>query len=964
MTPQNEKSEGVLDLIESARRSNSIFLDLSKRKLTTIPDSLAQLANLHTLHLGGNAIAAIPDSLAQLINLQTLVLDSNQIAAIPDSLAQLVNLHTLDLGGNAITAIPDSLGKLVNLQTLALDSNQIAAIPDSLAQLVNLQTLGLRSNQIAAIPDSLAQLVNLQTLGLRSNQIAAIPDSLAQLVNLQTLHLGSNQIATIPDSLAQMSDLHVLYLNDNRITAIPSSIARLAQLEKLGLSGNPLPEEAFAALKRGIPSFFRYLLSKQKVYPRTVKVVLVGEPKSGKTTLLEALKGNPHPCDDSRKETLGVNVVNIEKLHPTDHKTMYLSVWDFAGQHIEHATHQFFLTEHAIYLILWNARQGTQAGKRDLWYWLELLKMRVPNPRFLLVATHTEHTPPDLDLSEIDRFYSGCQGNYPVELESMKGMEALQTKILELAADSPSLRAEWPAEWLPVRDEVRRIRQKQPHITPAAFRKLMSSMQVTDAVAQKDLAGQLHNLGEILYFQERDELSSLVILNPEWVTELIALVVRSSEVRQNGGILRETDLAKLWKDASLPPEVQDHLIHLMDWFDLTYATGHKSDLGIVVEALPYSTPQDLTNISLPSGQPQMEMIYSFPELKRRLPPGIPTWTIARAHRYRKGKPWRDAAAFEDTRTKSRALILASETAREVRLRVVADFPPFFFGLLEGILRDTFERYPGAEAECRIPCPCQISDGKATPCSNSYLFESVLKRKREGKRYVSCDRSGDDVAIDSLLTGFHPRTEEGEEALHSTMRRLFTAQLTAQREQMEKTCPSVFTLTPVRTFKQLATWLESVTKDEELELALYCEQDSDWHTTAESVYRFTPDQQWFDKLKKQWNQLAGITKHVGPLAKAFGKVTVSPWVEAAGLGMEKLPGASRSAVGEVLRGLQDRPLPNLIDIETRHLLEDLIDYLDSSRSTIDRKKGGLYPYLIEDGRLLWLCSEHLKEYKKR
>jgi len=733
MSPQqkSDASQGANNRIEEARRSDATSLDLSDLALTAVPDSLSRLANLRELYLNSNQITAVPDSLSRLANLRELYLNSNQITAIPDSLSQLANLGKLDLSDNQITAIPDSLSRLANLSALFLSNNQIAAIPDSLSQLANLKNLNLSSNQITAIPDSLSQLFHLvildiddnrttaipnsltklaglRWLGLSRNRITAIPDSLSQLSLLRYLHLNGNQISAIPDSLAQLTELRTLDLKQNQIAAIAPSLGQLTKLEKLELDGNPLPEEIFAALKLGVPSFLRYLQSTatRKVYPRTVKLVLLGEPQSGKTTLLEALKGNPHPCDDSRTETIGVNVVPIETTNPVDHQLMYLSAWDFAGQHIEHATHQFFLTENAIYLILWNARQGTKSGKRDLWYWLELLKMRVRNPKFLLVATHTEHTPPDLNLSEIERSYPGCQGNFPVELESLKGMESLQARILEVAADSPSLRAEWPPAWLSVRDEVRKIRKQQPHLSPDAFRSLMNQQGVTEEVEQKDLSGQLHNLGEILYFQERDELSSLVILNPEWVTELIALVVRSKEVRQNGGILRKADLAALWKRADLEPEIRDHLVRLMDWFDLTYATGHPADLGIVVEALPYSTPEDLQRISLSPDQPRTEMIFCFPALQRRLPPGIPTWGIARSHRYSKCKPWRDAAAFEDTATASQAIIVASERSKEVRLTVAADYPPFFFGVMESILRDTFKRYPGLSRSAG--CPVRVS----------------------------------------------------------------------------------------------------------------------------------------------------------------------------------------------------------------------------------------------------------------
>ena len=138
-----------------------------------------------------------------------------------------------------------------------------------------------------------------------------------------------------------------------------------------------------------------------------------------------------------------------------------------------------------------------------------------------------------------------------------------------------------------------------------------------------------------------------MILNPEWVTELIALVVRSKEgARARWDAAEDRPGQVVEEGEGVAPKVRNHLISLMDWFDLTYATGQRSEPGIVVEALPYSTPDDLKGIELPAGRPQMEMIFRFPSLQRHLPPGIPTWGIARAHRLAKCTPWRDAAAFE------------------------------------------------------------------------------------------------------------------------------------------------------------------------------------------------------------------------------------------------------------------------------------------------------------------------------
>jgi hypothetical protein len=201
------------------------------------------------------------------------------------------------------------------------------------------------------------------------------------------------------------------------------------------------------------------------------------------------------------------------------------------------------------------------------------------------------------------------------------------------------------------------------------------------------------------------------------------------------------------------------------------------------------------------------------------------------------------------------------------------------------------------------------------------------------------------------------------ALLSEIRRQFTAERHAKNEQMEKKCPSVFTLVPSRDFKQLETWVESVTKEEELELAFYCEHDSGWHATAHSLYRFTPDKEWFDLVKKSWNKLVAVTRYVGSLTKAIGKASKLVALEASGLAVEKLPEVSLSIAG-TLSGALLREAPDIIDLEIRYLLERLIEHLDSKRSPTQPHNGGLQPYIIDDGRLLWLCGEHKKLYQGR
>jgi len=656
---------------------------------------------------------------------------------------------------------------------------------------------------------------------------------------------------------------------------------------------------------------------------------------------------------------MGVNVQRIEKASPQDGRAVYLSVWDFAGQHMEYATHQFFLKTGGIFLIVWKARVGSDYGQKDLWYWLELLRMRVKDPHFLLVITHTAKTPTTVDLREIQLMYPGYEGHFEVELSDGTGLPALEKKILELVSVSPAMKAAWPASWLAVRDAVREKRTTTPYISAPEFWKLCVKFEIHDEQMQRDLADQLDKLGEIVYYAS-DPLSSFVILDPSWVTELVAKVLRDRPIRDHGGKLKSTDLDRVW--GALEPAIRDHLENLMDEYDLVYKTSGHEESSIVVEALPPARDEAYT-ISMPVDRPRTEIIYAFPALVRHLPPGVPTWAFARAHRFLKpgSTLWRNAAQFEDLDTDSEASIFSSEAAREVRLRVASDYPPYFLGVLDSILRDTFRRYPGVQPEIRIPCPC------VPTCKHGHSRRAVLKRKREGKADITCPLSGEDVAISRLLEGFFPAdTKAAERAQLADLRRQLLAIQNAQNEELTKDCPSVFTLAPARGFQMLDSYLEYATQEEELELTLYCEWEKQRHPTQHSVYRFRPEQQWFVSLKEKWNELLKATKQIAPLAGLSGAVVGIHGLEhlaEIGHKAEKLSvEGHKDAAGDLAKELGARSQAGLVDLETRHLLSRLVRHLDDQRLDTQPKFGGLHGYhLRQDGRLLWLCPDHRRLY---
>ena len=159
----------------------------------------------------------------------------------------------------------------------------------------------------------------------------------------------------------------------------------LERLEKLFLHGNPglgLPDEVlgptmrrFLVLKKDPQSPPREILdyyfatrgAKGRAL-REVKLIVVGRGGAGKTSLIKRLKGEPF--DPHEGETHGINIRELE-LACAD-GPVQARVWDFGGQHVLHAMHEFFLTARSLYLLVLGERDDM--AERDAAYWLQLIR--------------------------------------------------------------------------------------------------------------------------------------------------------------------------------------------------------------------------------------------------------------------------------------------------------------------------------------------------------------------------------------------------------------------------------------------------------------------------------------------------------------------------------------------------------------------------------------------------------------
>jgi internalin A len=579
-----------------AQLSNIEYLDLGFNQITHIPDAIGQLFKLTILDLGGNQITQIPEAIVQQPNLTHLYLWENQITHIPEAIGQLSQLTQLDIRENQITHIPEAIGKLSHLTRLDLSENQITQIPDAIGKLSHLTNLYLWKNQITQIPEAIAQLSNLTWLSLSGNQITEIPEAMGQLSNLTSLDLIDNQITQIPDAIAQLFNLTELDLSSNQIEKIPECLETLPKLEKLDLRRNPLPisPEVLGPAnwreKPGTPAaIFNYLrqLRSGKVRPlNEAKVLLVGQGSVGKTSLINRLTHNQY--NPNQPQTDGLNITNWQITVNT--KPVKLNVWDFGGQEIYHATHQFFLTKRSLYLLVSNCR--TSEDENRLEYWLKLIESFGDASPVIIIGNKSDEQPLDLNRKALRDKYPNIKAIIETSCQSGTGIDELRSAIHTEISQLKEVYDLLPLSWFQVKQRLENL--DKDFISISEYATICATENILAETDQTQLIGLLHNLGIVLNFREHPILQSTNILNPHWVTEGIYALLSDDALKvKTKGILTYADLSRILDSTKYPSHRYNCLTELMGEFQLCFPLSHCNALTFLIPGiLPKEEPEN------------------------------------------------------------------------------------------------------------------------------------------------------------------------------------------------------------------------------------------------------------------------------------------------------------------------------------------------------------------------------------
>jgi internalin A len=742
---------------------NLTSLDLSYNGLTTVPDSIGKLQNLTSLDLSYNELTTIPDSITQLQNLTSLGLSYNGLTTVPDSIGKLQNLTSLDLSVNRLTTIPDSVDKLQNLTSLSLSYNRLTTIPDSITQLQNLTSLNLSNNGLTTVPDSITQLQNLTSLDLSYNELTTIPDSVTQLQNLTSLDLGRNELTTVPDSITQLQNLTSLLLGENKFAAVPEVIYQLSALEGLSfanydpqkegnqikeisseilqlenlrvleLDGNPIqfpPPEVVDQGVEAIRNYFRQIKAEgtDKLYE--AKLLIVGEGGAGKTSLAKKIANPDYRLQEDEESTRGIQVIRWH--FPMENgREFRVNIWDFGGQMIYHATHQFFLTKRSLYALV----ADTRKEDTDFYYWLNVVELLSDNSPLLIIKNEKQDRQLEINERQLRGQFANLEKTLATNLFTNRGLPQILDEIKHYITHLPHIGKPLPKTWVKVRERLEG--DPRNYISLDEYMDICEQNGFTKREDKLQLSGYLHDLGVFLHFQEDSLLNKTVILKPRWGTDAVYKVLDDQRVKSSLGKFNRADLSSIWNEKEYE-DMRDELLRLMINFRLCYKIPD-SDFYIAPQLLSENQPEygwdETDNLIL-------RYTYEF------MPKGIITQFIVVMNTLIADQSyvWKSGVILEKDETK--AEVIEYYGKREIKVRVCGKRRKELMTIVTYELDKIHASYKQLKHKKLIPCNCAQCKNSQEP--NFYPHEILRKFMDDRRAHIQCVSSYEMVDVRRLI----------------------------------------------------------------------------------------------------------------------------------------------------------------------------------------------------------------------
>ncbi len=548
-----------------------------------------------------------------------------------------------------------------------------------------------------------------------------------------------------------MTNLTQLDISGNQLPSLPPELLEL-ELEieweerwkyyTIFIKENPLENPPVEIAKQGKEAILNYFRSEgEKKTLNEVKVLLVGDGGAGKTSLVKRIFWEE--VDGNERQTQGINIRKLS-INNKD-REIKANFWDFGGQEIMHATHQFFLSKRSLYILVLDGRKDEKPE-----YWLKLIENFGGDSPVLVVINKIDENPAfEMNRKFLREKYPSIRGFYRLSCKSNEGVEEFSKALQEELAKIKHLEIKWPKSWFNVKNRLEKMCPNCSSIEGnddceycnfieyKEYKAICDEEGITDESEQNTLVDFLHDLGVILHFRDIPLLNTYV-LEPEWVTNAVYKIVNSKEIAESKGVLRpDVMLPEILKqktetDFYYPPYQYGFFISLMKKFELSY------DLDNNTVLLPASLEIQEPDFEFDyEGSLRFVIDYDF------LPPSImPRFIVKMSRDIKDVLRWRTGVVLENKGYHSTAVIRADVEAKRISIYVNGNQRRDYFSVILQMFREINNSFEKLKVTEKIPLP----DNPEVTVSYDHLIKLELK----GRETYMPDGSDDEYNVSYLL----------------------------------------------------------------------------------------------------------------------------------------------------------------------------------------------------------------------
>jgi internalin A len=705
-------------------------------------------------------LTSIPAEVFDLTNLKTLLLSFNSIYEISDPIFQLENLSHLDLSYNQLHDFPEVTKDQKKLQYLNLSGNKLSDLPATIIKFSSLRDLNLSQNNFERIPEPVYKMISLISISFSSKidpNASSFFSSINSTFDCTACGCSNPSDSEFCGACGQDSE----FCRFNTITEISSDIVDLVNLSTLNLDSNPVNEPPPEITQLGFQAIRRYFLqlrSEGEGRLCEAKLLIVGEAGAGKTSLAKKIINSNYSLSPCEGSTEGIDV--SQKVFSLEADFFRVNVWDFGGQEIYHATHQFFLTKRSVYVLV----ADTRKEDTDFYYWLNVAALLSDNSPLLILQNEKQDRKRDINEPILRSQFSNFKETLSTNLSNNRGLEQAIESIKHYIKKLPHFGTIIPKTWVEVRKTIEHDRRN--YISLEEYLIICEQHGFTQREDKLQLSQYLHDIGVFLHFQDDDLLNKILILDPNWGTDAVYRVLDNEIVKENRGQFTRSDITQIWSDKTYA-SMQGELLRLMCKFQLCYEISTRPGTYIAPQLLSEKQPEyswdNTSNLVL-------RYTYEF------MPKGILTRFIVALHEliHEQLYVWKSGVILSKDDTKAEVIEYYSK--REIKLRISGTHRRDLMTIVVHELDKIHDSYKHLKFQKLIPCSCSKCNESQIP--HFYDFKKLRERKAHNKSTIECGNPPYlEVNVENLIEGVMPIKEVSSHARQRRHEEINSLQIT-------------------------------------------------------------------------------------------------------------------------------------------------------------------------------------------